>query len=356
VPSAGAHLQISVKLQAKQRATFSSHLGWNAMKLPRRKFLHLAASAVAFPAMSRLAWAQAYPSRPVKFIVGFAPGSSPDTTVRLIAQSLSNRLGQQFIVENRPGAGTNIATEAVVWAPADGYTLLWIPATSAINVTLFEKLSFDFLRDIVPVAAVVRLPNGMLVTQSFPARSVPEFITYAKANPAKVNMAFSTNGGTDHLAGELFKRMAGIELVGVPYRGGGAALYTDLISGQVQVSFSAMAASVGYIRGDKLRLLAVTSAARWDRMSDVPSVSEFVPGYEATSWHGIGAPKGTPVDIVERLNKEVNAALAGAATKERFAELGGTAMGGSPADFARFIAAEAEKWGKVIRAANIKPE
>src|SRR5215813_967834 len=209
------------------------------MKRPRRKFLHLAAGAVVLPALSRLAWAQAYPSRPVKLIVGFAPGSSPDTTVRLIAQSLSNRLGQQFIVENRPGAGTNIATEAVVRAPADGYTLLWIPATSAINVTLFEKLSFDFLRDIVPVAAVVRLPNGMLVTQSFPAKSVPEFITYAKTNPAKVNMAFSTNGGTDHLAGELFKRMAGVELVGVPYRGGGAALYTDLISGQVQVSFSA---------------------------------------------------------------------------------------------------------------------
>jgi len=324
------------------------------MKLPRRYFLHLAAGAAALPAVPRIARAQAYPTRPVRIIVGFAAGSSPDTTARLVGQALSNRLGQQFVVENRPGAGTNIATEAVVRAPPDGYTLLWVTAVNAINATLYDKL--NFIRDIEPVTAVVRLPNIMVVHPSIPAKSVPEFIAYAKANPGRINMAYSTSGGTDHLAGELFKILAGVDMVGVPYRGGGAALFTDLIAGQVQVNFPAMASSIGYIRGDKLRPLAVTTASRWEGLPEVPSVSEFIPGYDASSWHGVGLPKTTPAEIIDKLNHGINAALADPATKARLAELGGIALGGSAADFAKLIADETEKWAKVIRTANIKPE
>jgi len=326
------------------------------VKLPRRNFLHLAAGAAALPTVSRIAWAQAYPSRPVRIIVGFAAASSPDTTARLVGQALSTRLGQQFIVENRPGAGTNIATEAVVRAPPDGYTLLWVTAVNAINATLYDKLNFNFIRDIEPVTAVVRLPNIMVVHPSVPAKSVPEFMAYAKAHPGRINMAYSTSGGTDHLAGELFKIMAGVDMVGVPYRGGGAALFTDLIAGQVQVSFPAMASSIGYIRGDKLRPLAVTTASRWEGLPEVPSVSEFVPGYDASSWHGVGLPKTTPAEIFDKLNHGINAALADPTTKARLAELGGIAFAGSAADFTKFIADETEKWAKVIRTANIKPE
>ena len=326
------------------------------MKLPRRKFLRLAAGAAALPAVSRLAWAQAYPSRPVRIVVGFAASSSPDITARLMGQQLSTGLGQQFIIENRPGAGTNIATEAVVRAPPDGYTLLWVTAVNAINATLYDKLNFNFIRDIEPVTAVVRLPNIMVVHPSVPAKSVPEFIAYAKANPGRINMAYSTSGGTDHLAGELFKIMAGVDMVGVPYRGGGASLYSDFLAGQIQVSFPVIAASIGYIKSGKLRALGVTTASRWEGLPDIPTIAEFVPGYEASSWHGLGAPKNTPTEIVDKLSKEVNAALADPSMKARLTELGGTVLASSPADFAKFIADGSEKWAKIIRTANIKPE
>jgi tripartite-type tricarboxylate transporter receptor subunit TctC len=326
------------------------------MKRRRRQFLHLAVGAAALPAVSRFAFAQTYPARPVRIVVGLAAGSSPDITARVIGQSLSDRFGQQFIVDNRPGAGTNIATEMVVRAPPDGYTLLYAITTSAINATLYDKLNFNFIRDIAPVAPIVRLPNVMVVNPSVPAKTVPEFIAYAKANPGKLNMASSTVGGTDHLSGELFKVMAGTDMVHVPYRGGGATLLADLFSGQVQVSFPALAASIGYIKADKLRPLAVTTATRSEALPDIPALGEFVPGYEASSWHGVGLPKGTPVEIIDKLNKQINAALADPMIKARLAELGGMALGGSPADFGKLIAAETEKWAKVIRAANIKPE
>jgi tripartite-type tricarboxylate transporter receptor subunit TctC len=325
------------------------------VKLPRRRFLHLAAGAAALPAMQRVAWAQAYPTRPVRIIVGFAAGSTPDITARLVGQALSSRLGQQFIIDNRPGAGSNIATEAVVRAPADGYTLLWVTTTNAINATLYDKLNFNFIRDIEPVAAVVRLPNVMVVHPSVPAKTVPEFIAYAKANPGKINMAYGLNGGSDHLSGELFKIMASVDMVGVPYRGGGATMFADLIAGQVQTIFPAMAAVIGHIKSDKLRPLAVTTATRSEALPDIPTIGDFVPGYEASSWHGVGLPKTTPAEIVDKLNKEINAALAEATTKARFHELGGTVLGGALADFRKFIADETEKWGKVIRTAGIKP-
>src|SRR5262245_41043939 len=298
-----------------------------SMKLARRSFLHLAATAAALPAVSRFASAQTYPSRPVRIVVGSAAGPAPGIHAPFKAQSLSNRFGQQFIIDNRPGAGTNIATEAVVRAPPDGYTLLWVTAPNAINATLYDKLNFNFIHDIAPVAPIVRLPNVIVVNPSVPAKTVPEFIAYAKANPGKINMACSTIGGTDHVSGELFKMMAGIDLVLVPYRGGGAALFSDLFSGQVQVNFPALASAIGYIRADKLRALAVTTTTRADAMPDVPTVSEFLPGYEASSWHGIGLPKAAPAEIIDKLNNQINAALADPVMKTRLAELGGTALG-----------------------------
>jgi len=325
------------------------------VKLPRRRFLHLASGAAALPTVSRMAYADDYPSRPVRLVVGFAPAGPGDIAARLIGQWLSDRLGQQFVIENRPGAGSNIATEAVIHAPPDGYTLLLASSSNAINATLYDDLKFNFIRDIVPITSFVRLTDAMLVNPSLPARSVPEFITYAKANPGKTNMATSGKGSPAHLFGELFKVMAGVDLTTVAYRGGGAAL-VDLLAGQVQVMFEGISSSVGYIKAGKLRALGVTSATRPAVLPDTPAVNEFVPGYEATPWAGLGAPRGTPVDIVDRLNREVNVALADPAMQGRIADLGGTAMPGSPADFEKLIADETEKWGTVIRAANIKPD
>jgi tripartite-type tricarboxylate transporter receptor subunit TctC len=325
------------------------------MKLPRRKFLRLAAGAAALPAASSVAWAQSYPSRPVRLIVGFAAGGTGDITARLIGQWLAERLGQQFVIENRPGAGTNIATEAVVRATPDGYTLLMAGPSGAINATLYDKLNFNFIRDIAPVAGVVRQPSVIVVTPSVPATTVPEFIAYAKANPGKLSMASGGIGSPGHVSGELFKMMTGVNMAHVPYRGGAPAL-TDLLAGQVQVYFSPTPAAIEYIRAGKLRALAVTTAARSEALPEIPTLGEFVPGYEASSWQGIGAPKNTSAEIVEKLNKEVNAGLTDPKMKARFAELGNAVLPGSPADFGKLIAEETEKWGKVIRAANIKPE
>jgi tripartite-type tricarboxylate transporter receptor subunit TctC len=324
------------------------------MKLPRREFLHLA-TAIALPAAARLAWAETYPARPVHIIVGFAAGGPNDISARLIAQWLSERLGQQFIVENRPGAGGNVATELVVRAPADGYTLLLVPAPAAINATLYDNLNFNFIRDIAPVAGILRVPEVMVVNPAVPANTVPEFIAYAKANPGKINMASAGNGTVPHVAGELFKFMTGVDLVRVGYRGGGPAL-VDLMGGQVQVMFEPTLSTIGYIRAGKLRALAVTSATRSAALPDVPTVGEYVPGYEATAWFGIGAPRNTPPDIVAKLNGEINAGLADAKIKERLADMGGEPMPMSSAEFAQFIADETQKWGKVVRAAGIKAE
>src|SRR5262245_27206291 len=325
-----------------------------AVKLPRRRqFLHLAAGAAALPAMSRVARAQAYPTRPVRIIVGYPPGGTADVVARLIGQQLSERLGQPFVVENRPGAGTNIATETVVKSAPDGYTLLVVDASPAINTTLYHNLSFFFFRDIAPVACVISVPLFMVVNPAVPAKTVPEFIAYAKANPRKVNMASNGNGGLLHLAGELFKIMTGVDLVHVPYRGAQPAL-TDLISGQVQVMF--VASTVEYIKTGKVRALAVTTPTRSEVLPDVPPLSEFVPGYDAAAWIGVGAPKNTPLEIIDKLNKEVNAALADPKLKLRLADLGSSVAGGSAADYGRRLEEEAEKWGKVIRAANIKAE
>jgi tripartite-type tricarboxylate transporter receptor subunit TctC len=320
------------------------------MKLPRRKFLHLAAGAAAFPAVSRVARAQAYPMRPVRIIVGFAPGSAPDIIARLMGQWLSERLGQQFIIENRPGAAGNIATEAVVRAPADGYTLLLVGAPNAINATLYDKLSFNFLRDIAPVAGIIRECPVLVVHPSFPAKTVPEFIAYAKANPGKIG-----NGSTPHVTGELFKMTAGIDMIHVPYRGGGQVM-TDLIAGQVQLSFIGLTVAMEHIRSGKVRALAVTTATRSDVLPDIPTVGEFVPGYEATAWFGIGAPGKTPTEIIDKLNTDINAGLSDPTLRRRLAEGGGTVLAASAADFGKFIGDETKKWGKVIRAANIKPE
>jgi tripartite-type tricarboxylate transporter receptor subunit TctC len=325
------------------------------MKLPRRQFLHLAAGAAALPAVSRIARAQTYPTRPVRIVVGFAPGSASDIITRLMGQSLSERLGQPFVIENRPGGATNIATEAVVRAPADGYTLLMVSPAQAINATLYDKLNFNFVRDITAVAGIVRVPSVMVVHPSVPVTTVPEFIAYAKANPGKLSMASGGIGSGTHLAGELFKMMAGVDMVHVPYRGGGPAL-NDLLGGQVQVMFPATVSSLQYIRAGRLCALAVTSATRSDALPDIPTVGDFLPGYEASGWFGIGTPKGTPVEIIDMLNKEINASLAEPKMKSRLADLGGTVLPGSPADFGKLIADETEKWGKVIRAANIKPE
>jgi tripartite-type tricarboxylate transporter receptor subunit TctC len=325
------------------------------MKLPRREFLHLSAAAIALPAVARLARAETYPARPVHIMVGFAAGGPNDISARLIGQWLSERLGQQFVVENRPGAGGNVATELVVRAPADGYTLLLVPAPAAINATLYDNLNFNFIRDIAPVAGILRVPEVMVVNPAVPANTVSEFIAYAKANPGKINMASAGNGTVPHVAGELFKFMTGVDLVRVGYRGGGPAL-VDLMGGQVQVMFEPTLSTVGYIRAGKLRALAVTSATRSAALPDVPTVGEFVPGYEATAWFGIGAPKNTPADIVAKLNGEINAGLADAKIKERLADLGGEPMPMATADFAKFIVDETEKWGKVVRAAGIKAE
>jgi tripartite-type tricarboxylate transporter receptor subunit TctC len=325
------------------------------MKLPRRNFLHLAAGAAALPAMSRIAWAQAYPARPVRIVVGFAPGGPADIVARLISQWLSERLGQQFIVENRPGAGSNIATEAVVRASADGYTLLLITSTNAINTTLYDKLSFDLIRDIAPVASVNRSPGVMEVNPMVPAKSVPEFIAYAKANPGKISMASAGPGSAGHIFGELFKTMTGVDLVQVHYRGSGPA-FPDLFSGQVQVMFDILSSSIQHIRAGKLRPLAVTTATRAAALPEVPTVGEFVPGYEASGWAGIGAPKKTPAEIIDRLNQEINAILADPKARARITDLGIAVFASTPGEFRKHIADETEKWGKVIRAANIKAE
>jgi tripartite-type tricarboxylate transporter receptor subunit TctC len=324
------------------------------MKLLRRQFLHLAAGAVALPAVSRIALALDYPTRPVHVIVGYPPGSGPDIEARLIGQWLSERLGQPFIIENRPGAASNLATEAVVHAPADGYTLLLVASANASNATLYDKLSFNFIRDITPVASIMRAPFVMQVNPSFPAKSVPEFVAYAKANPRKINMASSGNGTLPHVCGELFKMMTGIDMVHVPYRGGAPAM-VDLMSGQVQVGFSVVTETIEHIKSGKLRALAVTTAARSEVLPDVPTISEFVPGYEASAWVGIGAPSNTPAEIIEKLNADINAGLTDPKLKARFAELGATVFVGSPADFGRFIADETEKWAKVVKFAGIKP-
>jgi tripartite-type tricarboxylate transporter receptor subunit TctC len=325
------------------------------MKLARRKFLHLVASAAALPAVASTARAQSYPSRPVRWIVGFTPGGATDIIARLVGQMLSERLGQSFVIENRPGAGSNVATEAVVRAPADGYTILLVGPANAVNATLYEKLNYNFIRDIAPVASISREPNVMVVNTSVPAKTVPEFIAYAKANAGKINMASSGNGTSVHVAGELFKMMTGINMAHVPYRGAAPAV-TDLLGGQVQVMFASMPSSIEYIRAGKLRALAVTTARRSAALPDIATVADFVPGYEASSVYGIGAPKATPADVVDKLNKEVNAILADPKAKARLGDLGGTALAGSPADFGRLIADETEKWAKVVKFAGAKPD
>ena len=326
------------------------------MEFSRRRFLHLAAGAAALPASSDFAWAQTYPSRPVRIIVGFAAGGPNDILARLIGQWLSERLGQPFVVENRPGAGSNIATEAVVRAPADGYTLLLVGSPNAINATLYEKLAFNFIRDITPVAGLIRGTLSMLVHPSVPATTLPEFIAYAKANPGKLAYGSGGVGGITHIAVELFKQEAGgLDIQHVPYRGVAPAL-TDLLGGQVQVVFVNVAPAIGYIGSGKLRALAVTTATRSEALRDVPAIGEFVPGYEASSLFGLGAPKNTPTEIINRLNSESNAALADPEFKMRLASLDGMAMGGTPADFGKIIATETEKWRSVIKLANIKPE
>ena len=323
------------------------------MKIPRRKFLHLAVAAAALAAVSRVAAAQGYPSRPVRRVVGFAAGSTTDILARLIGQWLSERLGQQFVIENRPGAAGNIAAETVVKAPADGYTLLMVAPSSAINATLYDKLSFNFLGDMAPVAGVVRVPNVLEVNPSLPVKTVPELIDYAKANPGSLSFASAGIGTASHLAGELFKVLTGAQLVHVAYRGDGPAM-TDLIGGQVQVGFATMTASIQHIRADRLRALAVTTATRSQALPDTPTVADFVPGYEA--WFGIAAPKDTPAAILDALNRETNAGLADAKIMARLADMGGMLLAGSPADFGKLIADETAKWAKVIKAAGIKPQ
>jgi tripartite-type tricarboxylate transporter receptor subunit TctC len=325
------------------------------MKLPRRNFLHLAAGAAALPAVSRVAWAQAYPSRPVRLIAPVAPAGASDITARLIGQWLSERLGQQFVIDNRPGGGNNIGTEAVVRAPADGYTLLMAATPNAVNATLYDKLSFNFLRDIAPVASIIRAPYVMAVNPTVAAKTIPEFIAYAKANPGKLSMGSTGTGSGAHMAGELFKMMAGVDMVHVPYRGGGAGL-TDLLGGQVQVMFVSTVSSIEHIKTGRLRALAVTAAMRSDALPDIPTVAEFVPGYEASAWFGVGAPKATPAEVIGKLNKEINAALADPKMKARLADLGGTVLPGTPADFGKLIADETEKWGKVVKFTGIKAD
>ena len=325
------------------------------MSLPRRRFLQLTAGAVALPVVPLVAGAQTYPTRPVRIIVGFASGGTLDIIARLLGQWLSERLGQPFVVENRPGGGGNIGTEVVVRAPPDGYTLLLVGSPNMINATLYEKLNFNFIRDIAPVASTDRAPLVMEVNQNFPARSVPEFIALAKANPGKVNMASAGIGTGQHVAGELFKMMTGIDMTHVPYRSAGPAL-TDLIGGQVQVMFDSLPASVAHIRAGRLRALAVTTATRSEALPDTPTVADFVPDYEASAVHGIGAPRNTPTEIVDRLSKEINAALGDPKMRARLTDLGLMVLSGSPADFGKLIAKETEKWAKVVKFAGSKAE
>ncbi len=325
------------------------------MKLPRRQFLHLAAGTAALPVMSQIAWSQAYPARPVRIIVPFAPGGANDITARLIGQWLTERLGQQFLIENRTGGGGNIGIEAAVRSAADGYTLLVVGTTAAINATLFEKLNYNFIRDVAPVASIIRVPHVMQVNPSLPVATVPEFIAYAKANPGKISMGSGGNGSPAHVTGELFKMMTGVNLTHVPYRGAGPAI-TDLLGGQIQVTFTDMAASIEYIRAGKLRALAVTTATRSEALPDIPTVSDFVTGFEASQWVGLCAPKNTPPEIIGKLNTEINTGLADPRLKARFADLGGTVLPGSPADFGKLIADDTEKWGKVVKLSGAKPE
>jgi tripartite-type tricarboxylate transporter receptor subunit TctC len=325
------------------------------MKLPRRKFLYFAAGAAVFPTVSQFARAQSYPSRPVRIIVGYAAGGAPDILARLMGQWLSNRLGQPFVVENRPGANGSIAIDTVIKAAADGYTLLALALPDAVNATLYKNLNYNFVRDIAPVAATSRDPDVMVVNPSLPVKTVPEFISFAKANPGRINVASPGVGSSPHMAGELLNFMTGIEMTHVAYRGSAPAL-TDLLGGQVQVYFAPISASLAYVKAGKLRALAVTTAARAEALPDVPTVSDFVPGYEMSAWYGIGAPKNTPAEIVDRLNMEINAGLVDPTLKVRLADLGSSAFVISPADFGEFIANETEKWAKVIRAGNIKPQ
>jgi tripartite-type tricarboxylate transporter receptor subunit TctC len=318
------------------------------MKLSRRRLLHLATGAAALPAVSPIASAQSYPTRPVRWIVGIPPGDTPDILARLMGQWLSERLGQPFVIENRPGAGTNIATEAVVRAPADGYTLLLVGPPAAINATLYEKLNFNFIQDIAPVAIIMRSANVMEVNPAFPAKTVPEFISYAKANPGKLNMASSGIGTSPHVSGELFKMMTGVDMIHVPYRGGAAAI-TDLLGGQVQVMFDNVPSSIEHIRAGRLRALAVTTAMRSQVLPEIPTLNDFVPGYEASLLFGVGVPKNTPAEIVDKLNKEINAVLAEPRVQARLADLGGTVVAGSPAEFGKSNAAETEKWARVVK-------
>jgi tripartite-type tricarboxylate transporter receptor subunit TctC len=325
------------------------------MNLRRRGFLRLAMTVTALPAVSRLAFAETYPSHPVRIVVGFAAGSTTDTLARLIGQWLSQRFGQQFVIENRPGAGGNVGAEAVVRSTPDGYTLLMVPPAVAANAALYPNLNFNFIRDTDPVAGVVRVPNVVEVNPSVPVKSIPELIAYAKANPGKLSFASAGIGTASHLAGQLFNKMAGVNLQHIPYRGDGPAM-ADLVAGNVQVGFATMTSSIGFIRAGKLRPLAVTTAARSAALPDVPTVAEFVPGFEASSWFGVAAPKGTPADIVDSLNQQINAGLAAPAIKDRIADMGGMSLAGSPADFGKLIAEETDKWGKVIREAGIKAE
>ena len=325
------------------------------MKPARRKFLHLAAGAAALPTLPHIAKAQAYPAQPVRLIVGFVAGGLTDITGRLIAQWLSERLGQRFIVENRPGGAGNIATEAVVRAAPDGYTLLVINTNNAINATLFEKLNFNIVRDIAPVASIGRVPHVMAVNPSLPVTTVPEFIAYAKANPNKVSMGSGGNGSPAHVMGELFKIMTGVSMVHVPYRGAAAAV-NDLLGGQIQVTFTELASSIGFIRAGRLRALAVTTPMRLEALPEVPPMAEFVPGFEASQWNGVGAPKNTPSEIIDKLNKEVNAALVDPKIKARMAEWDGTVLPGTPGEFGKFVADEIEKWGKVVKLSGAKPD
>jgi tripartite-type tricarboxylate transporter receptor subunit TctC len=325
------------------------------VKLPRRRFLQLAAGAVALPAVPRIAAAQAYPTQSVRLIIGYTPGGSADITARLIGHWLSERLGQPVVIESRPGAGTNIATEAVVRAPSDGYTRHLAAPANAINATLYEKLSYNFIHDVAPVAGLIRFPNVMVVNPSVPIRTVPEFIAYAKANPGKINMASAGNGSTIHVSGELFKMMAGVSMVHVPYRGGAPAM-TDLLGGQVQVMFDNLPTSIEHIRVGRLRPLAITTATRSELLPEVPTVADFLPGYEASAWYGVGAPRNTPAAIIDRLNQEINAVLADPRMQARAAEMGATLLAGSPADFGKLIADETEKWSKVVKFAGIRAD
>jgi tripartite-type tricarboxylate transporter receptor subunit TctC len=338
-----------------EHSVFHSHLQEHAMTLRRRQFLSLIAGVAALPAVSRIAEAQTYPTRPVRWIVPYTPGGATDIQARLLGQWLSERFRQPFIIENRPGGGGNIGTEAVVHAPADGYTLLLVGPPHAVNATLYNKLNFNFIRDIAPVAGIIRVPNVMVVNPSVPAKTVPEFIAYAKANPGRISMASSGNGSSPHVAGELFKMMTGIDMVHVPYRGTAPAL-TDLIAGQVQVYFATTPGTTEYIMAGRLRALAVTTAIRSEALPDIPAVGDFVPGYESSAWYGVGVPKRTPAEIIDRLNTEINAALADSKMKARLADLGGTVLGGPPADFAQLIADETEKSGKVIAFARIRAD